>query len=897
MKQKLLLTLVALFSVIGGVKADFTQPEAGKLFTMHCAATDGHETTPYLNIKSEQINAAAAKGSYFAFESASDGAWYIKDAISNKYLYAESETSGTSITLSEEATTSWTVTTQANGIRFVASGHFLNNLGGSLALRDGQGGCSSWVLTEITDVVSGESFDTNFKEGYYNIEVSEGNAQNHATYYGYYLRGVKNGNWGITLTQTPENDPTSYIYITKVSDGNYKFTFNKGTSQEYTVSQTTQENASAGNFQFNPKNNSVSNYLFTIWGGSNRIIGWTINNIASLGNTSTSNDANNSCYYVFHKVDAPAIVTYVYKCEGREDISIVKSHSASDIYAAPVLPAFGTIKSMSKSGIVENEATCDVNYTMNLPFTSGYVYRLKVRNSGDGKYVSFSNSKPVTNSTNGSDFALDNLWTIERVNGTINDYKIYNLAASQYINGNGFSSAGKAYTIGEFTDKDGGFNFVVSGTTNNSLGDHTSVNGQGNVQLGEWSGGSNKDDAGSCFWVEDITTEINNLTTMGDAQSKFLGLASRNVNASAKTAAATTPSVENVKALFTVNFADAVNTGKYYRISNYDTGRSEGNWLSSDAFANASGAVQVEGRKLGSMDAVGGVAALFQFEENDGAYYLTHTNSGLSICNLTSNNSAMDFPINKVSAGTFTVDQVSGKWWSIKTKTANEYLHQSNWGGSTKQVLIWSTTPSIASCSASIWSIEEVTEIPVAVGSVGYTTYCFPVNVIIPNTGVEAYIVKAKDASHVQLVQYSGSIIPANTGVVLKNEGTYNFAITSTNADGEVTGNLLTGATIRRQGFGADVNYVLVNKENGVGFYKNGSVATIPANKAYLPVTNISSGAAMLTFDFDDAIETAINELETEKLANSTIYDVQGRRVMNPTKGLYIVNGKKVMFK
>ena len=42
---------------------------------------------------------------------------------------------------------------------------------------------------------------------------------------------------------------------------------------------------------------------------------------------------------------------------------------------------------------------------------------------------------------------------------------------------------------------------------------------------------------------------------------------------------------------------------------------------------------------------------------------------------------------------------------------------------------------------------------------------------------------------------------------------------------------------------------------------------------------------------------TVIEEVKGEESeANTEIYDLQGRRVINPTKGLYIVNGKKVMF-
>ena len=38
-----------------------------------------------------------------------------------------------------------------------------------------------------------------------------------------------------------------------------------------------------------------------------------------------------------------------------------------------------------------------------------------------------------------------------------------------------------------------------------------------------------------------------------------------------------------------------------------------------------------------------------------------------------------------------------------------------------------------------------------------------------------------------------------------------------------------------------------------------------------------------------------INEVKTADNQSNVIYDIQGRIVSNPTKGLYIVNGKKVI--
>ena len=86
--------------------------------------------------------------------------------------------------------------------------------------------------------------------------------------------------------------------------------------------------------------------------------------------------------------------------------------------------------------------------------------------------------------------------------------------------------------------------------------------------------------------------------------------------------------------------------------------------------------------------------------------------------------------------------------------------------------------------------------------------------------------------------------------------------------------------------------YVLNNGSQGVGFYKLAGGNTLEAYKAYLLYDGGGAGArAFIGFDETTDINTLNVERET---LNGEVYDLQGRRVVNPTKGLYIVNGKKV---
>ena len=89
--------------------------------------------------------------------------------------------------------------------------------------------------------------------------------------------------------------------------------------------------------------------------------------------------------------------------------------------------------------------------------------------------------------------------------------------------------------------------------------------------------------------------------------------------------------------------------------------------------------------------------------------------------------------------------------------------------------------------------------------------------------------------------------------------------------------------------------YVLNYKaETGAGFYKLKDDGTIGANKAYL---TYSGALTRGFFGFDETTDIKMPIVEDYDDADAVVYDLQGRRVQNPAKGLYIVNGKKVIIK
>ena len=110
-----------------------------------------------------------------------------------------------------------------------------------------------------------------------------------------------------------------------------------------------------------------------------------------------------------------------------------------------------------------------------------------------------------------------------------------------------------------------------------------------------------------------------------------------------------------------------------------------------------------------------------------------------------------------------------------------------------------------------------------------------------------------------------------------------------------MTGNIFVrGTGVAVESGSGPYNYVLGKHSGVVGFYKAGGVS-VATNKAYIQT---SIAAARLDLSFDDGEITGISELKMEKDAtNAGVYDLQGRKVANPTKGLYIVNGKKIVVK
>lgn len=91
--------------------------------------------------------------------------------------------------------------------------------------------------------------------------------------------------------------------------------------------------------------------------------------------------------------------------------------------------------------------------------------------------------------------------------------------------------------------------------------------------------------------------------------------------------------------------------------------------------------------------------------------------------------------------------------------------------------------------------------------------------------------------------------------------------------------------------------YVIGIKNGVSALYKVNSAVSLKPFRAYFTVggeTGVKANVLNLNFD---GTETAIEEIVNSKSLNSKWYDLSGRRVAQPRKGFYIVNGKKVIIK
>ena len=191
--------------------------------------------------------------------------------------------------------------------------------------------------------------------------------------------------------------------------------------------------------------------------------------------------------------------------------------------------------------------------------------------------------------------------------------------------------------------------------------------------------------------------------------------------------------------------------------------------------------------------------------------------------------------------------------------------------------------------------------VSVTIGSDKIATFSSDKDLDFSATGVTPYYVSAVATGTVTLTPATNATTWNYCGYILQGaEGTYDVPVTAsatypaaTYLKGQASEGTVAASTT------GTYHYIFAKNGSDIGFYKLTTDHTLAAHKAYLETeTDIKPtdpGAPVLLF-FDNST-TAINTVQERKSEEGIYYDLRGQRVQNPTKGLYIVNGRKVVMK
>lgn len=315
-------------------------------------------------------------------------------------------------------------------------------------------------------------------------------------------------------------------------------------------------------------------------------------------------------------------------------------------------------------------------------------------------------------------------------------------------------------------------------------------------------------------------------------------------------------------------------TGKFYRM--YAVNAAGNKYL----FASDN---MIKGRRIQDPSTLSGDASFIWYLSEDNT--LTALSSGLQYAGTTDNINVIEcaggttVEFVKSSATSFGLVSIrsNGGLWFIQASAAGE------------SDLIKDTSG--ASYAGAQFFVEEVTTLPISIAEVeDCATLWSPVALSIPD-GVTAYTgVDNEDC--LNLIELEGGIIPAETAVVLQGEAGSSYDFVVTTGGTPVTDNALKGGL----GLATPGSILTLQKpeETGVrGFYTYDDENGLPGFKAYL-LDEASQGSKGIEFG---GTSTGIATVEGAATESSAIYNLAGQRVEKAVKGVYIVNGKKVLVK
>ena len=287
------------------------------------------------------------------------------------------------------------------------------------------------------------------------------------------------------------------------------------------------------------------------------------------------------------------------------------------------------------------------------------------------------------------------------------------------------------------------------------------------------------------------------------------------------------------------------------------------------------------------------------FAKNSGVYAMFDIGYATTVSAVTGT-----FYVGSSNARTFTIDYLGADGSTVKHTITVNHPAGSNWGADEVNETV--VVPNVryikikGMASNQSWIVMSAFSVSYGVETMSITPAYNKTTYVTTNklnfTGVEglkAYVATEASAGKVTLSEVAA--VPENTPLLLIGTAgtTYNVPVASSaTAPAE---NLLVkgdGTTVFN---GSTYDYILFSDGK---FYQIGS-GTVATNKAYLHCDTdpTAAGARSLDIIFDDET-TGITDNNRETITNNREYfNLAGQRVAQPTKGLYIVNGRKVVIR
>ncbi len=568
----------------------------------------------------------------------------------------------------------------------------------------------------------------------------------------------------------------------------------------------------------------------------------------------------------------------------------------------------------------ETTETVDVNLVWNGPFSisqsydNAIWYLLHMRQNGyNVKYETGATKYPLSSSTN---FTDDDAYYWAFLGNPYEGVQLINKAAggtqTLYAGASPNNSGTYPLMSSENTTK-----WIINGNPKNGEVNAFGLQVPGkdlylndyraDKFLSFWSDNASED-AGSTLTVQPVTEVLaalvnqnispyfNNLGNYFSLKSSTEAISMGNICATS----ATNCEINTYREL--VDFVNNRSNIRYpetgnYRIKNVSSNKYIG-YGTAGYTGKGVGLIEVEANNLSSI--------VHLTKVSDGVYAISI--QGLNVQTQSTRN--LPVQANSDAASNYTFDILSAGIVSVRADESDSkgYLFRSSWGATPESIITWEVNGDVAK-----WVVESAENVTISLTAANdntdaphtYATLCVPFE-ITALEGVDSKYVKAYtptiDGSYVVPGAGATTIAAATPVILIGEEGATSVtaAIGSNYAAAPSMTNALSGTFT---GMSLDCsaatgsNYVLgfdADNNNRIGFYHvNNTAFALGANRAYLAKAGSSVKGFAINFDLTDGI----NDLEGTKSAIEQCFDLSGRRVNQPTRGLYITNGKKVVIK